>query len=108
SMKTATGHAACKHSLDRAKTELSWTGYKTEKKLGVKGSFAGIHFVYNEKAESLKSLLESLHFTVDTTSLNSGDAGRDANLKNMIFNLSSALKGKDILKSISGKVKEFH
>lgn len=76
----------CRFVYVKGNTKVEWTGFKTTKKVGVKGGFDRIEVSGMEEAEELSALLESMSFSIDTASVNSGDPARDSNLRENFFN----------------------
>jgi polyisoprenoid-binding protein YceI len=69
--------------------KVSWKAFKTYEKAGVNGSFDQAHF----KSSPAKSIEESLigtTITLQTKSINSGNAGRDATLVKAFFNVQKS------------------
>lgn len=89
-------HHDCTYSANSKNKTLSWTAYKTPKKAGVKGAFTKFE-INSTKANSLNELLKSANFSVDTTSIDTGDKARDAKIVQFFFKAMSS-------KSIIGKV----
>ena len=83
----------CTYSIVEQK--LEWTGFKTSKKLPVKGSFNKINH-NSTKANNPLELISSLKFVVDTSSVDSGNSVRDKRLVKSFFKL---MKGQ-----ISGEI----
>jgi polyisoprenoid-binding protein YceI len=83
----------CTYSIKEQK--LEWTGFKTTKKLPVKGSFKKIKH-NSTKAGTPHDLISSLKFSLDTSSVDSRNPVRDKRLVKSFFKL---MKG-----SISGEI----
>lgn len=75
----------CKFDLDKEKTELKWTGYKTPKKVGVSGTFKKIDLSGHQPAASPLESIKNLSFTIDVSSLNSGDPARDVKISKILL-----------------------
>jgi len=90
-------NAECKYSLVEESQKIKWTGYKFTEKSGVSGSFSQIN-VKSTESDSLKGLLKSIVFEVDTNSVDSGNAARDATLMKTVFAFMS------VPQTISGTV----
>ena len=89
---------SCHYTLGSSK--LEWTAYKTPQKLGVKGSFD--KFEINTKKNQSKTIekaIKDASFSLDSTTVNTGDPGRDERLVSFFFT-----KNKKAVK-ISGEVK---
>lgn len=88
----------CDFSLSSSK--LEWTGYKTPKKLGVKGSFEKFQIkTKKEQSKSIEAAIKDAKFTIDTGTVKTGDAGRDERIINFFFTKNKKAVG------ISGNVK---
>lgn len=68
---------------------VKWTGFKTEKKAPVSGSFKDINLAIS-KADDLKSFLKSAKVKIDALSFDSKNPFRDKNITSTIFSLKSA------------------
>lgn len=86
--------ADCNYQSDSAK--VTWKAFKTYEKIGVGGSFDRVNSSAQQSL-SVEELLKSIKITIDTTSVNSGNTGRDATL------VSSFFKAQNIL-TISAKI----
>lgn len=78
---------------------LEWTAFKTPEKVGVKGTFNTISISDFKNSGDLEQDLKDATFTIDTASINSSDAGRDAKLRDGFFGLLTG--------NISGKFIDF-
>jgi polyisoprenoid-binding protein YceI len=87
--------ADCEYEKESAK--VNWKAFKTYEKLGVAGSFDQATFVI-QKAVSLDQLLASANVTIETKSVNTGNAGRDATINATFFETQNT-------KLIVGKIK---
>jgi len=88
----------CTYVLDKENITLEWTAFKFTKKAGVKGSFSKTDFVLPGEKSDPASALDGLTFTIDATSVSTGNPGRDEKIKNTFF-------GKiENAESISGRV----
>ncbi len=76
---------------------LSWTAFKTPKKVGVKGQF-NVFKIISTKSASIDELLSNATFEVDTKSISTNDKARDAKIFQFFF--KNMVKGS----TISGKV----
>lgn len=93
---SAFAHHECDYSATTKNKTLSWTAYKTPAKAGVKGKFT--RFAINAtKAKSFNELLKSANFSIDSTSVDTGDKARDAKIVQFFFKSMT-------VKSIIGKV----
>lgn len=79
--------ANCTYSVDNTQSQVLWTAFKTPKKVGVDGKFT--KFQINTKtAQSELDLIKGATFTIDTTSVNTGNPGRDKTIFNSFFQLN--------------------
>ncbi|MFA7354652.1 MAG: YceI family protein [Sulfurimonadaceae bacterium] len=70
--------------------EVSWTGYKTEKKVGVGGVFDSVFYTSVAKSgENFHSILVGSSVVIDTSSVNSKNEGRDEKLAKFFFGMMS-------------------
>lgn len=80
-----TTHACLELQKDSVKVQ--WTGYKTAAKLGVSGIFTDVKHDGKTTAETIDDLINGASITMNLSTPSSGDASRDANLKNKFFKL---------------------
>jgi polyisoprenoid-binding protein YceI len=78
--------AECTYSLQAPK--VGFKAFKTYEKIGVSGVFESVK-VKTTTAGSAETLLDSLHATITTSSLNTSNAGRDATLKASFFEVQN-------------------
>ena len=76
---------SCSYSLDPATTQVGWTAFKTTAKVGVKGQFTRFTVDVPEKADSVAALLKGLEFSIDSTSVSTGDVARDGVISAFFF-----------------------
>lgn len=88
----------CYYNIKHGSEKITWTGFKYTEKTPVSGTFKKIKFEQKTNATSMTNLLESIRFEIDTHSIDSKNAARDATLKGSLFGF---LK---VPKQISGKV----
>ncbi len=70
--------------------EVSWTGYKTNEKIGVGGVFDSVAYTPVAKSgENFRSILVGSSVVIDTTTVNSKDKGRDEKLAKFFFGMMS-------------------
>lgn len=93
---SAFAHHECDYMANTKNKNLTWIAYKTPKKAGVKGAFSKFE-ITSTKAKSINELIKSATFTIDTTSVDTGDKARDAKIVQFFFKPMSG-------KSIMGKV----
>ena len=68
---------------------VKWTGYKTEKKAPVSGTFNDIKFDI-KASDDLSTFLKSSMVTIEATSLESKNPGRNLNMTSTLFSLASS------------------
>lgn len=71
--------------LDKSSLKLQWTGYKTATKAGVNGTFTDIKYEGKDQGKDLAELITGSSMQIGLMTPSSGDASRDANLKNGFF-----------------------
>jgi len=76
----------CEYSL--GPTKIMWTAFKTPKKVGVKGEFIR-HSLNTHKSSSTLILIKGASFNIDTTSVNTGNPGRDKTIAKYFFKSNS-------------------
>lgn len=91
------GTQICTYELNKEGATLSWTAFKTPKKVGVKGKLTDFK-VAAQKSATIDSLVASAMVDVNSQSVDTGDKARDAKI--MTFFFKKMLKGT----SITGKV----
>jgi polyisoprenoid-binding protein YceI len=91
----------CTYSYIKEGSTLSWTAFKTPKKVGVKAKFSDFNIKANNGAVSVDALLSAASFEVNSQSVDSGDKARDAKIAQFFF--KKMLKGT----KITGKVLKF-
>lgn len=73
-----------------AKTpKVTWKAFKTYEKIGVGGSFDKSSFTSSSQDSSLDALLTKSSIIIDTSSINSGNSGRDATLVELFFKVQN-------------------
>jgi polyisoprenoid-binding protein YceI len=78
--------AECTYYSENAK--VTWKAYKTYEKIGVGGSFD--RAVFSPKsAKTIEEFLTGSHLNIDTSSVNSGNPGRDATLVASFFKIQN-------------------
>ncbi len=75
----------CIYGLDRSSIVAEWEAYKTKGKIPVNGTFHNINISINEKARSLKALLEGSMALVDAQYVFTNHQERDATLLQNFF-----------------------
>ena len=94
SLAAMAGTDICTFDFSKDSSTLSWTAFKTPKKVGVKAKFSEFT-VKSKKSASIDDLLTSATIEVNSQSVDSGDKGRD--VKIMSFFFKKMLKGTKIL-----------
>lgn len=78
--------AECTYYSENAK--VTWKAFKTYEKIGVGGTFD--RTVFSPKsAKTVEEFLSQSHITIETSSVNSGNAGRDATLVASFFKVQN-------------------
>jgi hypothetical protein len=75
----------CTYSYKPNSVLIEWTAYKFTEKKGVKASFPVFKLNAPESASSLDELFTKTSIEIDPLGLDSGDAGRNANISNSFF-----------------------
>jgi polyisoprenoid-binding protein YceI len=78
--------AECTYYSENAK--VTWKAFKTYEKIGVGGTFNDIVFS-PKSAKTVEEFLTLSHISVQTASVNSGNAGRDATLVSSFFKVQN-------------------
>lgn len=84
---------------------VKWTGFKTEKKAPVSGTFKDINLSI-EKSEDLSKFLTSAKVKIKTASFDSSNPFRDKNITSTLFSLASSKIIIGSVKSVNVKNKE--
>ena len=87
----------CSFDYQKEGSTLSWTAFKTPKKVGVGAKFSDFT-ITAKNAKSTDDLLASATFEINSQAIDSGDKGRDMKIAQFFF--KNMLKGT----KISGKV----
>lgn len=64
---------------------ITWTAFKTPKKVGVPGTFTSVTRKGENKADTLSSLLESQMVTIDSTEISTKNSARDKKIVKFFF-----------------------
>lgn len=75
----------CVFEIEKEDIHLDWEAYKTPEKVGVKGGIKELGLKEKYKGKDLKSVLEGMEFKIDTTSVRSRNAVRDARIVKFFF-----------------------
>lgn len=94
---TASTSESCFYSYNEGSTNFEWTAYKTNDKVGVPGGFNEIE-VTSEKAENPKDVLESIEFSMNTSSVETNNEDRNGKVAKHFFETINTDK-------ITGKIK---
>ena len=89
--------ASCFYSYNEGTTNFEWTAFKTTDKVGVKGGFNEIT-VESESFEDPKKVLESITFSMKTSSVETNDESRNGKVAKFFFETINT-------PTIEGKVK---
>ena len=89
--------ASCFYSYNEGATNFEWTAFKTTDKVGVKGGFNEIT-VESESFEDPKKVLESITFSMKTSSVETNDESRNGKVAKFFFETINT-------PTIEGKVK---
>ena len=93
-----TSEASCMYRYNEGTSKLTWTGYKTSAKKGVPGSFNEIT-VSSEQNEDPKKVIESINFSIKTSSVETNDESRNQKISTLFFDVMNT-------PFIEGKIKE--
>ncbi|MGE3610565.1 MAG: YceI family protein [Bacteriovoracaceae bacterium] len=90
--------AACLVEATAKDSKVSWTAFKTPKKVGVNGEFRKFSIQSTKKShETISSLLKDSSFEIDTTSVSTGNPERDQKIVKSFFTTNEkavSIKGK--------------
>lgn len=81
----------CTLSMNRFKTTVGWTAYKTSAKIGVSGKFDQLN-ITSKKGQSIEEVLEGLEFVINPKSVNSNNPERDNKIFNYFFSVMNGQK----------------
>jgi len=82
-VKEVVAEAEFKYSPEQ--TKLTWTAYKTPKKVGVSGTFDNIRVLGNKVSNNVEDVLAGATFVIDGLSVNSKNDERDPKLVKFFF-----------------------
>lgn len=81
--------ASCSYELTDDQGKIFWTAFKTLKKIGVNGEFKKFKITSSKKvANSISDLIDGAEFEVDTSSVYTGDLGRDKKIVKNFFEVN--------------------
>lgn len=89
---------SCFYSYNSGTTVLEWTAFKFTEKAPVKGTFNTINITGIEGSDDAKKLIESLSFTIETSSVETQNPERNGKIAELFF-------GTIATPQITGKVK---
>lgn len=89
---------SCMYRYNEGTSKLTWTGYKTSSKKGVPGSFNEIT-VSSEMSEDPQKVIESISFSIKTSSVETNDESRNQKIATLFFDVMNT-------PFIEGKIKE--
>ena len=92
--------AASLSAYEVQNTTVKFTAFKTYAKKGVSGIFDKVA-IKSEKKEDIKAFLENTTAIINTSSVNSGNAGRDTKLVKYFFNVQNVSNIKATLSNVS-------
>ena len=92
----------CTFTYNAENTSVHWTAYKFTEKAGVDGGFNTFQIQGTENASSQLDVFKNATFTIDTASVDSGNDGRDAKIKEHFFGKMKNQKMEGSVKSIDG------
>ena len=75
----------CFYKYDHGSSFLEWTGFKTNAKVGVKGSFNEMEYTGGETTDDPKLLIQSIKMTMSTASVETNDEGRNKKIAEQYF-----------------------
>jgi len=81
---TENAPAACFYSYNEGASTFEWTAFKTNDKVGVKGGFNEI-MVESEAFDDPIAVLESITFSMKTSSVETNDEGRNGKVAKFFF-----------------------
>jgi polyisoprenoid-binding protein YceI len=96
--EAGTTETSCMYRYNEGTSKLTWTGYKTSAKKGVPGSFNEIT-VSSEQNEDPKKVIESINFSIKTSSVETNDESRNQKISTLFFDVMNT-------PFIEGKIKE--
>ena len=89
---------SCTYSYDQSSSKIKWTSFKTSDKVAVGGAFDTFTVNNTVSADNETAVFENASFEIITSSINSGNPGRDSKLISYFFNTMISTD------TISGKV----
>jgi hypothetical protein len=92
---------ACFYSYNKEMTVLEWTAFKFTEKKGVTGTFNEINISGIERSDDPKKLIESLSFTIPTTTVETQNEERNGKIAKLFFGTIGTQEIKGKVKSLS-------
>ncbi|WP_121020666.1 YceI family protein [Helicobacter vulpis] len=74
-------------TIDTGKLSMSFTAFKTPKKAGVEGTFAGVNYRFNKDTSSVAHMLDKASATIDVSHVDLHDELKSKNVKEAFFDL---------------------
>lgn len=93
---------SCQYTAEKNNASVTWTAFKTPKKVGVGGAFDTV-MVTGMSHEKLENFILGLQFTIDANSVNTKNKGRDVKIYKHFF---SPMKSGDLIRGFVTNVKE--
>lgn len=75
----------CIYVFSPAQTSLDWTAYKFIRKAGVSGTFTLFQVEGEKKGAVIKTMIESLSFTIPTSTVETNDVSRNKKIDSLFF-----------------------
>lgn len=76
----------CIYTFNEANTKLDWTAYKFTRKAGVGGTFTKLQVDGKLKGAVPKEIIESLSFSIPTSTVETNDPSRNKKIDSLFFN----------------------
>lgn len=92
-------------SVDKNKTEINWTAYKTTSKVPVSGKFTSLNIKNEIKGNTVKEALNNVEFSIPVSSIFSNNQDRDYKLKSLFFGV---MKNTELLSGTMHIVDDFN
>lgn len=89
------------YAYDASKVDVIWTGYKTQAKAPVSGTFDKVGFEIT-KNDDFAKFLSSAKVSIDPYSINSKMKFRDNNISSTLFKVANITEIKAVAKNVSG------
>lgn len=92
-------------SVDKNRTEINWTAYKTTSKVPVSGKFTSLNIKNEIKGNTVKEALNNVEFSIPVSSIFSNNQDRDYKLKSLFFGV---MKNTELLSGTMHIVDDFN